>query len=190
MRSRPLLILAALSAFAITTTVLAATPATAGGKKYRSHPVHGVHPGKAKGHWKNRGVYDVRYVVVHEPRHVVVRPVAYDDFCWQRPRFMVVRPVPVWVAPYSHDGLAARIGIHNGQVSFDLAFASRSPAYGCGFCSANFSRYSAWESHVHGCNHGPEGPIVCERWTHDDLAYYRAQARERWNDEYYENWDG
>jgi hypothetical protein len=121
---------------------------------------------------------------MRQPRHVIFRPSSSDWFCWQRPRFVVVRPVPVRVSPYGGSGLAARIEIYGGDVAFDLAFSRRPPAHGCGFCGTHFTRYSSWESHVHGCDRGPDGPVVCERWDDDELDYYRTQARDQWNDEY------
>jgi hypothetical protein len=129
----------------------------------------------------------VRYVVVRRPRFVVVRPVYREYFVVHRPRFVVVRPVPCWPAEYG-SGVSARIGVRTGGLNLDFGFRRHDPYYGCNFCDAYFTSYSAWEDHVAGCSHGPSERVLCEPWDDGDVSHFREGASRAW-DEYEDDGD-
>jgi len=151
--------------------------------------------GRGHGRWRNdrtwqrdRG-YDgygrvVRYrsphyVVVRRSRAVLVRPAYADVFVVRRPRFVVARPVPIWLAPSG--GVSGRVGIHTRRLNVDFSFSRQRPYYGCSFCDDYFSSYGQWESHVQHCGARPSGRVLCEQWDDDQLQGCQDEAGQAWS---------
>jgi hypothetical protein len=151
--------------------------------------------GRGDGRWRNERTWDrdrgrvgvrgdvryrsPRYVVVRRSRAVVVRPSRLDVFVVRRPRFVVARPVPIWLAPRS--GVSGRVGIHTRGLNVDLSFARQRPYYGCSFCDDYFSSYGQWESHVQHCGGRPSGRVLCEKWDDDQFQACQDQADQAWS---------
>ena len=146
--------------------------------------------GRGDGRWRNERTWDrdrgrenrrwPRYVMVRRSRVVVLRPAYVDVFVVRRPRFVVARPVPVWLAPYG-SGISGRVGIHTRRLNVDLSFAKQRPYYGCSFCDEYFSSYDRWASHMQRCGARPPGRVLCERWDDDQFQACQDQADQAWS---------
>jgi hypothetical protein len=203
MKTRTTRILATTLAATVALTATAWTPATAE-KRARTKPNRAVvveYPVKAKKHKqvvvkKNRRAQTrhihnarherygkVRFRIDRAPRRVIVRPVYAGAFVINRPRFVVVRPVPVWVQRPSRSNLT--VSVRFGKVVLAAATSERAPRFGCNFCDAHFGRYGAWERHVMNCAHW-RSPVrvIAVPWDDGDVEYFRQQAFDTyWEDE-------
>jgi hypothetical protein len=212
MKTRTTRILATTLAATVALTATAWTPASAE-TRIRTKPDRPVvveYPVKAKKHKqvkviKNRGAQarhiqnaqherygKVRFRIDRAPRSVIVRPVYTGAFVINRPRFVVVRPVPVWVHRPSRSSVA--VSVRFGKVVLAAATAERTPHFGCNFCDAHFRRYGAWEQHVMSCAHW-RSPVrvIAVPWDDGDVEYFRQQAFDTyWEDEHvsvtYRDW--
>lgn len=123
----------------------------------------------------------VRFRIDRAPGHVIVRPIYAGAFVINNPRYVVVRPVPVWV---HRPGLAARVSVRFGNVVLAAATAEQTPHFGCNFCDAHFVRYSDWERHVMSCAHWRSPTrVIALPWDDGDIEYFREQAFDAY-------WDG
>jgi hypothetical protein len=199
MSTRTTRILATSLAATVALTATAWTPAGAE-KRVRMRPERPVvveYPAKAKKYKKiqhRNGVVHTRHVhsARHErygkirfridraPRRVIVRPVYTGAFVVNRPRFVVVRPVPVWI----HQPSRRAVSLRFGKVVLTAIDSAPGPRYGCNFCDAHFRRYSKWERHVTHCAHW-RSPVrvITVPWDDGDVEYFREQALDAY-------WDG
>ncbi len=145
----------------------------------------GDNPGHGWGRGRNGGypagpmhgyAYRTRplhYVAVRRPRFYVYRPIWREAFVVERPRYVMVRPLPCWPA---YGGVSARIGVRTPGLALNLGLDSARPLYGCDFCEACFTGYTAWERHVQSGPCGPGGRVLCEPWDEQDVQYFRQEA--------------
>lgn len=155
------------------------------------YPVFAEHPGdkKVKKIKKSRRIHQrmayrtrhggyasINFNIVHRADHVILRPTYARAFIVQRPRYVVVRPVPVWVQRSFRPTFRARLG-RSGAMVLSLAINNHEPMYGCNFCHRTFDDFYGWESHVVGCgNRGYPARVIVEHWDDGDLEFFRAEA--------------
>jgi hypothetical protein len=153
--------------------VFAEHPGDRHGKKIRKSHIVRVR----KAHRTRHGGYgNINFNVVRRGDRVVLRPVYARPFIVQRPRYVIVRPIPIWVQRSFRPTFRARFGNASG-VSFSLAISDHAPLYGCNFCDRSFDDFRSWETHVVGCGHrGYPARVIVERWDDGDLDYFRAEA--------------
>jgi hypothetical protein len=124
--------------------------------------------------WRYRDHGHLQFRVVRSPRRVILRPAQADVFMIRGPRFVAVRPVPVWV---HRPSIATRLTARLGRVIFAVSNHDYGPHYGCNFCDAHFSEYWNWEAHVTSCARWRSNVrVIAIPWDDGDLRYFRRQA--------------
>ena len=127
----------------------------------------------------------LHYNVHRHSQRVFVRPAYSRSFIVYRPRYIVVRPVPVWSYPRYGRRVALRVAARFGGVGLDWYVDERQPLYGCPFDDAYFDDHDDWAEHVTDCRYrGSRRRVIVRSWDDGDIDYFRARARIAYNDEY------